>query len=109
MQYESIKFITEKVNIDISFPFFMARHRKYTYAKFLLDYYEHDKSLISEVIVIMCEYGFNINPIIQRKRFYVVNNLLPREFIYFYNDYEHIVTEKEFKSHFNKTLKEINK
>ena len=110
-EYEKRKLITEKIEIEFSFPFYMARHRRYTYAKFNLNYYDIVPGIppgsIRSVDVTIAEYGFSITPKIEKRSFHVSNNLLPSEFITFLGEYEHTVTTEEFEKHFNETLEQI--
>jgi hypothetical protein len=104
MKYAVRKLIDEEKDIEISFPLYMARHRRYTYAKFTLKYWDHNPLLMECIEVVICEHGFSINPKIERTYFRISNNVLQPDFINFYTNYEHIVTKEEYLTHFDSTL-----
>ncbi len=107
MKYEKRKLVEEEVDIDLKFPFYMARHRRYTYAKFELVYYDHDPNAMKCVLVTFAEKGFSMDTKIAKRTFGISRGILPSAFIDFYNEYEHTVAAEEYQQHFDEVLSDL--
>ena len=96
---ENRKFVSERIQLDVNFPYYgWWSSKKDGIIKMYPEYYQHDKTLLRHIVVITIKMGFSINTEIRRDHILVSDtNLINSEIQGYLRDYADQATEQEFQ------------
>ena len=104
MKVRDYKVVEEVKVVDITFPYYGSRHRKWSYCKIEEKYYAHDNSILECLYVTHVTHGFSLPSEIKKQRISVSSGMVEKAILNILADYEDICTKDEYQKHFDETL-----